>query len=194
MPAGYRGVLALPERRRTGNRRRRRDRGRGEGMTPKPGINAMQAVPRCGARTRRNRPRWRDESGTVPDPRDGAAAGLGKLSASRGARSTKPLAIQGLICDRSHVVPTQEESLSAYAMRSRQRRELRDVHDQQPEQPMMRNPKQEEPVDRRPTEVSEDWFTRIQRAKTAREQGQKAREGRPPVNPIPRMPQSQSHD
>ena len=55
---------------------------------------------------------------------------------------------------------------------------------------MMINPKQGEPIGTRPTEVDEDWFIRIQRAKNAREQGRKAREGRPPVNPIPRMPLS----
>lgn len=69
-----------------------------------------------------------------------------------------------------------------------------DAKDQQREEPMMINPKQEEPIGTRPTEVDEDWFIRIQRAKNAREQGQKAREGRPPVNPIPRMPLSLNHD
>ena len=59
---------------------------------------------------------------------------------------------------------------------------------------MMTNPKQEEPIGRRPTEIDEDWFTRIQRAKTAREQGRKAREGRPPVISVPRMPLSLNHD
>lgn len=59
---------------------------------------------------------------------------------------------------------------------------------------MMINQKQEEPIGRRPTEVDEDWFTRIQRAKTAREQGQKAREGKPPVNPLSRTPLSLNHD
>ena len=59
---------------------------------------------------------------------------------------------------------------------------------------MMINPKQEEPVGRRPAEVDEDWFTRIQRAKTAREQGQKAREGKPPVNPLSRTPLSLKYD
>ena len=59
---------------------------------------------------------------------------------------------------------------------------------------MMTNNKPEEPVRRPPTEVDEDWFNRIQRAKTAREQGQKAREGNPPINPIPRVPQSPRHD
>ena len=59
---------------------------------------------------------------------------------------------------------------------------------------MMTRPKQEDPLDRRPTEVDEDWFTRIQRAKAAREEGQKAREGRPPLNPIPRKPLSLNHD
>lgn len=54
--------------------------------------------------------------------------------------------------------------------------------------------KQEEPVGRRPAEVDEDWSIRIQRAKTARERGQKAREGKPPVNPIPRMPLSVNHE
>lgn len=34
----------------------------------------------------------------------------------------------------------------------------------------------------------EDWFDRIQRAKLAREQGRKAREGQPPLDPIPRRP------
>ena len=60
--------------------------------------------------------------------------------------------------------------------------------------PMMTNQKQEEPVGRRPAEVDEDWFIRIQRAKTAREQGQKAREGRPPVNPLSRTPLSLNRD
>ena len=69
-----------------------------------------------------------------------------------------------------------------------------DAQDQQREEPMMINPKQKEPIGTRPTEVDEDWFIRIQRAKNAREQGQKAREGRPPVNPIPRMPLSLNHD
>ena len=59
---------------------------------------------------------------------------------------------------------------------------------------MMTNPKPEEPVRRPPTEVDDDWFTRIQRAKAAREQGQKAREGNPPADPIPRMPLSPRHD
>ena len=59
---------------------------------------------------------------------------------------------------------------------------------------MMTNLKREEPIGGRPTEVGEDWFTRIQRAKSAREQGQKAREGRPPVDPIPRTPQSRERD
>ena len=36
-----------------------------------------------------------------------------------------------------------------------------------------------------PTKVDEHWFIRFHRAKTAREQGQKAREGRPPANPSP---------
>ena len=72
--------------------------------------------------------------------------------------------------------------------------EARDSQDQQPEEPMMTDPKQEEPIGRRPTEVDENWFTRIQRAKTAREQGQKARESRPPVNPLSRTPLSLNHD
>ena len=72
--------------------------------------------------------------------------------------------------------------------------EPRDAQDPQPEAPMMTNQKQEEPVGRRPTEVDEDWFTRIQRAKAAREQGQKAREGRPPVNPLSRTPLSLNHE
>lgn len=59
---------------------------------------------------------------------------------------------------------------------------------------MMTTPKQERPVGRRPTEVDEDWFTRIARARTAREQGQKAREGKPPVNPFSRTPLSLNHD
>ncbi len=59
---------------------------------------------------------------------------------------------------------------------------------------MMIDPKQEEPVGKRPVEIDEDWFIRIQRAKTAREQGQKAREGRPPVNPLSRVPLSLNHD
>ena len=44
---------------------------------------------------------------------------------------------------------------------------------------MMTNPKPEEPVRRPPTEVDDDWFTRIQRAKAAREQGQKAPRRKP---------------
>ncbi len=58
----------------------------------------------------------------------------------------------------------------------------------------MTNPKQEEPVGTRPAAVDEDWFTRIQRAKTAREQGRKAREGKPPLSPIPRMPLPLNHE
>lgn len=49
----------------------------------------------------------------------------------------------------------------------------------------MTKPKQEEPAVKRPPEVHEDWFDRIQRAKLAREQGRKAREGQPPLDPIP---------
>ena len=59
---------------------------------------------------------------------------------------------------------------------------------------MMIHPKQEGPIGRRPTEVDEDWFIRIQRAKHAREQGQKAREGKPPVNPLSRTPLSLNRD
>ncbi len=59
---------------------------------------------------------------------------------------------------------------------------------------MMNNTKPEEPIGRRLTAADEDWFTRIQRAKTAREQGQKAREGKPPVNPLPRKPLSLNHN
>ena len=66
--------------------------------------------------------------------------------------------------------------------------------DQKHEERVMANQKSEEPVVRRPTEVNQDWFTRIQRAKTAREQGRKAREGRPPVDPISRTPLSLRHD
>ena len=66
--------------------------------------------------------------------------------------------------------------------------------DPKQEEPMMTDPKQEEPVCRRPSVVDEDWFTRIQRAKNAREQGQKAREGKPPVNPFSRMPLSLNRD
>ena len=58
---------------------------------------------------------------------------------------------------------------------------------------MMTQPKQDEPLGRRPTEVDEDWFIRIQRAKNAREQGQMARAGKPPVNPLSRMPLSVIH-
>ena len=84
--------------------------------------------------------------------------------------------------------------VSAYAMRSLSCRMLRDARVQELEEPTMTNPKPEEPVRRPPTEVDDDWFTRIQRAKAAREQGQKAREGNPPVDPIPRMPLSPRHD
>ncbi len=52
----------------------------------------------------------------------------------------------------------------------------------------MNHSERKEAVGKRPTEVDEDWFIRIQRAKTAREQGRKAREGRPPVNPLSRPP------
>ena len=85
-------------------------------------------------------------------------------------------------------------SVSAYAACFLFLQEICYAHDQQPEEPMMINSKQEEPVGRRPAEIDEDWFIRIQRAKTAREQGQKAREGRPPVNPLSRVPLSLNHD
>ena len=118
------------------------------------------------------------------------------------------------LCDRSHspsgpiagtrrikTAPRQKSSgldpgrvVCAYAVRSLSCRKLRDARAQELEEPMMTNPKPEEPVHRPPTGVDEDWFTRIQRAKIAREQGQKAREGNQPVNPIPRMPQSPRHD
>ena len=58
---------------------------------------------------------------------------------------------------------------------------------------MMTDQKQEGPVGKRPAQVSEDWFVRIQRAKMAREQGRKARESRPPVNPFSR-PLPLNHD
>lgn len=38
---------------------------------------------------------------------------------------------------------------------------------------MMTNQKQEGPISRRPIEVDEDWFIRIQRTKTAREQAER---------------------
>ena len=79
-------------------------------------------------------------------------------------------------------------------MRPLSLQEARDAQDPQPEEPMMTNQKSKEPIGRRPAEVDEDWFTRIQRAKTAREQGRKAREGRPPVNPLSRTPLSLNHD
>lgn len=62
------------------------------------------------------------------------------------------------------------------------------------EERVMTNQESKEPVVRRPTEVNQDWFIRIQRAKAAREQGRKAREGRPPVNPLSRPPLSLRHD
>jgi len=58
----------------------------------------------------------------------------------------------------------------------------------------MTNQESEEPVVRQPTGVNEDWFIRIQRARVAREQGRKAREGRPSVNPLSRPPLSLRHD
>ena len=85
-------------------------------------------------------------------------------------------------------------SVSAYAMHRLSLQETREAQDQQPEKPMMINPKQEQPVGSRPTEVGDDWFTHIQRAKSAREQGKKAREGNPPVNPLSRTPLSLNHD
>lgn len=72
--------------------------------------------------------------------------------------------------------------------------EIRDTQNRPLEEPMMTNPKPEEPACRPPTEANEDWAIRIERAKAAREQGQKAREGKPPLNPIPRMPLSLNHD
>ena len=66
--------------------------------------------------------------------------------------------------------------------------------DQKHKERVMTNQESEEPVVRRPTEVNQDWFVRIQRAKAAREQGRKAREGRPPVNPLSRPPLSLRHD
>ena len=39
-------------------------------------------------------------------------------------------------------------------------------------------------VNEQPNTTHDDWFIRIQRAKKAREQGQKAREGKPITNPI----------
>ena len=59
---------------------------------------------------------------------------------------------------------------------------------------MTSHPKQDEPAGRRPAEVDENWFTRIQRATHAREQGRKAREGKPPVNPLSGTPLSPNHD
>ena len=59
---------------------------------------------------------------------------------------------------------------------------------------MMKNTKPEVPIGKRATAAHEDWFTRIQRAKIARAQGQMAREGKLPVNPIRRAPLSRNHD
>ena len=58
---------------------------------------------------------------------------------------------------------------------------------------MMTDTNPEGPISKRPVTTDKDWHTRIQRAKNAREQGQKAREGKPPVNPIPRTPLSLKH-
>jgi len=66
--------------------------------------------------------------------------------------------------------------------------------DQKPEGQVTTSQESEEPVVRRPVEVDQDWFIRIQRAKAAREQGRKAREGRPLVNPLSRPPLSRRHD
>ena len=41
--------------------------------------------------------------------------------------------------------------------------------------------------------VDEDWFDRIQRAKSAREQGRRAREGKAPVSPMPSTMPLSSH-
>ena len=59
---------------------------------------------------------------------------------------------------------------------------------------MTTDPKQKDTAIKPPTEVDERWFTRIQRAKIAREQGRKARESNPPVNPLSRPPLSPNHD
>ncbi len=72
--------------------------------------------------------------------------------------------------------------------------EMGDTQCPQPEESRMTNQKQEAHVVKRPTEVDEEWFNRIRRAKTAREQAQKAREGRPPVNPLSRTPLPLNHD
>ena len=42
-------------------------------------------------------------------------------------------------------------------------------------------------------EVDEDWFDRIRRAKSAREQGRRAREGKAPVSPMPSTIPLSSH-
>lgn len=65
---------------------------------------------------------------------------------------------------------------------------------QKREKPTMTNPEQERAISNRPPKVDEQWFTRIQRAKTAREQGRKAREGKTPVNPLSRGPLSVKRD
>ena len=68
------------------------------------------------------------------------------------------------------------------------------MNDQKQEETAMAKQREETAVGKPPAEVDEDWFTRIQRAKIAREQGRKAREGRPPVNPLSRPPLSLRHD
>ena len=42
-------------------------------------------------------------------------------------------------------------------------------------------------------EVDKDWFDRIRRAKSAREQGRRAREGNAPVSPVPSTMPLSSH-
>ena len=58
----------------------------------------------------------------------------------------------------------------------------------------MINAEQQRAIENRRTKVDEQWFTRIQRAKTAREQGRKAREGKAPVDPLSRPPLSVKRD
>ena len=68
------------------------------------------------------------------------------------------------------------------------------MNDQKRKETAMTKQREGTAVGKPPAEVDEDWFTRIQRAKIAREQGRKAREGRPPVNPLSRPPLSLRHD
>jgi len=67
------------------------------------------------------------------------------------------------------------------------------MSDRKQEETAMAKQGEETAVSKPPAEVDEDWFTRIQRARIAREQGRKAREARPPVNPLSRPPLSLRH-